>query len=835
MKILVDLQPCQSGSRLGGIGRYSWNLFAAMTRNAGTHDLHVLLNGLMREGHSDLHTSLLKLIPPQNIHIFKALDSVSETGVKNNFLTKASEVIRERFIELIKPDVTFVSSLIEGLHDNTTTSIGRYANTAPTAVILYDLIPLMMQDSYLTEKTTREHYFEKINEMSRADLLLAISEYSRLEGTENLDIDPKKIINISSAADEMFRPIETTATDEKCIRDKFNISGDFLLYTASFDQRKNQERLIKAFAKLPKSTRAGLQLVIVGRGWPGVFDYYTKIAKDSGLAPSDVVFANSITDAELLIMYNLCKLFVFPSLREGFGLPVLEAMSCGTPAIGSNTTSVPEVIGCADALFDPGSVESISTKMSEVLQDDNFISRLRQHALEHSKNFSWDLSAQKALQALEQLVAEHKNKDDKQEDKSTTSLADMCITDIANTPHAASAREIDIRKTSQSIFQLEIAESRLHRTKKHNPNIGFITTWNTKCGIASYSKHLTNGMQTSVRVFAPYSHELIQADSDNVCRCWEIEGTDLKTLERSLDDFATDVIVIQFNYGFFDLSIFSEFIYLQLHLGRTVLVTLHSTADIKNEYPNKDLRVLSGALNECQAILVHDSADINRLNSIGVFNAEIFPHGILDYTLKSRTKNKNERFVVASYGFFLPNKGLIELIHAIKIISDENIGIMLKMYNAEYPVNESTNLINQARKLITDLHIQDRVSLNSNYLSDEESIDCLSEADLVVYPYQKTGESASGAVRFGLASGTPVAVTPLPIFHDISPAVLFLPGATPNEIASGLKSIMIELKQNSKLITDTAANASSLLSERRYSSIAKKLTEKVASSYIFDA
>ena len=104
-----------------------------------------------------------------------------------------------------------------------------------------------------------------------------------------------------------------------------------------------------------------------------------------------------VPDQDLIALYNLATLFVFPSKHEGFGLPALEAMACGAPVIGSNTTSVPEVIGWEEALFDPYSAKSIAQKMGFALQDETWRTQLREHGLQQARKFSWDVSAQRQL------------------------------------------------------------------------------------------------------------------------------------------------------------------------------------------------------------------------------------------------------------------------------------------------------------------------------------------------------------------------------------------------------------------------------------------------------
>jgi len=177
------------------------------------------------------------------------------------------------------------------------------------------------------------------------------------------------------------------------------------MYTGSFDQRKNHENLIRAFGLLPKDARADYQLLIVGNGWDAMYQRLKHIGKSAGLEDEEIVFAGHVAEEDLVPLYNLCDLFVFPSLAEGFGLPALEAMSCGTPTIGSNCTSLPEVIGFREAQFDPKKPHEIAKVMTRVLIDKNFSDKLRAHGIEHAKKFSWDSSARKAISSFESHVS----------------------------------------------------------------------------------------------------------------------------------------------------------------------------------------------------------------------------------------------------------------------------------------------------------------------------------------------------------------------------------------------------------------------------------------------
>ncbi len=249
---------------------------------------------------------------------------------------------------------------------------------------------------------------------------------------------------------------------------------------------------------------------------------------------------------------------------------------------------------------------------------------------------------------------------------------------------------------------------------------------------------------------------------------------------------------------------------------------LHSTTDAEST-PHKKLSKLTTVLKRCHRIFVHTPDDLNRLKSHGlVENIAIFPHGIPDWD-RERSEKQNKTFTLASYGFFLPHKGLLELIETFKILKEKGLEIRLKMINAQYPVPLSLQLIEQAKEKIQALELDDHIEIRSDYLSDEACLKELSSSDLIIFPYQETGESSSAAVRYGIASGTPVAVTPLKIFDDVAPAVFKLSGTTPEEMATGLEQIITDIKNDSESIQIKKRNIKRWSDTHKYSILGKRL------------
>jgi glycosyltransferase involved in cell wall biosynthesis len=404
MRIVIDIQGAQTESRFRGIGRYTLSLAQAIARNRGKHELFLALNGLFPETIEPIRAAFDGLLPQENIRVWHAPGPVSEGRSDNNVRRETAEIIREAFLASLQPDIIHISSLFEGYADDAVTSIGRFDQTIPVSVPLYDLIPLLNPDQYLKPNPRYQAYYKrKINHLMCASSLFAISEFSQEEGAEYLDVVPERIINVSTAIEDCFCPIELSEADVTRITEKFNITQSFILYTGGADERKNLPRLIQAYAALSSPLRTSHQLLLAGKMPESNIAEFKHLAKSAGLKPDKLCFTGYITDEELIQLYNLCELYVFPSWHEGFGLPALESMACGAVVIGANTTSLPEVIGLEAALFDPMDVTTITAKMSQALQDDDFRATLRQNGLQQAKKFSWDETAKRALTAWEIL------------------------------------------------------------------------------------------------------------------------------------------------------------------------------------------------------------------------------------------------------------------------------------------------------------------------------------------------------------------------------------------------------------------------------------------------
>lgn len=404
MRIVIDLQGAQSESRHRGIGRYSLSFAQAILRNNSDHQIIVALNGMFPETIEPIRSALNGLIPQEDIRVWFAPGPVKGCVESNRERSRVAELIREDFLSRLQPDIVLITSMFDGFGDDTVTSIGQLPSHHQTVPILYDLIPLAQSDVYLKPNPLYEKFYKnKLEHLKRADAWLTISESSLNEAVEYLQLDQNKITNISGACDPVFTQINISNEEKSALQQQYGISDHFVLYSGGADARKNLTRLISVYGKLPKGLTHQYQLVIAGKIPEPNIQALRQHAKSCGIPRDKIIFTGGLSDIYLCRLYNLCHVYIFPSLHEGFGLPVLEAMACGAPVIASNTSSLPEVMGDPEALFDPTSEQDILSKLTRVLTDKTFRQNLIDRGNQNLDQYSWDACAKRALNALQNL------------------------------------------------------------------------------------------------------------------------------------------------------------------------------------------------------------------------------------------------------------------------------------------------------------------------------------------------------------------------------------------------------------------------------------------------
>jgi len=264
--------------------------------------------------------------------------------------------------------------------------------------ILYDLVWRLYPETMELGNRVRMRLFT-LRTMKKLDLLISISENTKKDACAILNMKTR-IDAIPLAADAgIFYRAEPAAVSAG--RKKYGITKKYILTVCTLEPRKNLKALLAAYRTMP--SRREYQLVLVGMtGWITT-DFFKEIeASDVG---GNIIMTGYVPSAELAPLYTGAELFVFPTLYEGFGLPVLEAMQCGCPVITSNTSSIPEVAGDAAILLDPDDVAGLSESMEKALKNPSLRKELSRKGLQRAKFFSWEKSARTFLASISSLMA----------------------------------------------------------------------------------------------------------------------------------------------------------------------------------------------------------------------------------------------------------------------------------------------------------------------------------------------------------------------------------------------------------------------------------------------
>jgi glycosyltransferase involved in cell wall biosynthesis len=401
LRFLFDLQATQTpGSKNRGVGRYSDSLFKAFFSEEPSANIYALIS-------QDLPSPNLAFINQARI---LRLPTLPHWDTERDFLggnqDSLDAIAYSSLAQTIKPDVTHISHACEDFQDRI--PLPNLQLKSPGQVIsatLYDLIPLRFQEHYFQNDEFKRWYLARMAWLRQADLLLAISDSTREDAIELLGLDPTRIVTIHGGVDAHFKPLDDTVNLKENLKKHYPLTERMVLYTGGDEYRKNLSGAIQGFAKTSPDIRQNTSLFIVCSISESHKKTYLKEALAAGLAKNNIHFTGFISEEDLVAFYNVCDVFIFPSKYEGFGLPVLEAMSCGAAVIGSNNSSIREIIHREDALFDADSPESIADMLNKVLTDDEFRNALKFYGIEHAKRYSWEKTAELARTAFKEALS----------------------------------------------------------------------------------------------------------------------------------------------------------------------------------------------------------------------------------------------------------------------------------------------------------------------------------------------------------------------------------------------------------------------------------------------
>jgi glycosyltransferase involved in cell wall biosynthesis len=236
----------------------------------------------------------------------------------------------------------------------------------------------------------------------RARIVLTVSEFSRKALIELYHLPEDRVLVTGNAADpERFRPMTPEEKDASDVRRRYHLASPFLLSVGRLEPRKNLARLIRSFGRVRERLDRGLVLALAG---PEDFGSNEILDEARRLPAGSVRFLGPVTDEELPSLYNLAEALAYPSLAEGFGMPVLEAMACGTPVLSSPRGALTEVGGEAVLWVDPESEEDVASGLERILTDGVLRRRLAQEGPRRAREFSWEETARRTVSAYEKAA-----------------------------------------------------------------------------------------------------------------------------------------------------------------------------------------------------------------------------------------------------------------------------------------------------------------------------------------------------------------------------------------------------------------------------------------------
>ena len=389
--IVVDATPLQTGHRVRGIGTYTGGLLDALTRLP-----HPMPLGLLRQ-------------PPQPDDAPALADVLARPGITTVPLLKPPWR-KDRLQWLVSQPAIALALRRSGarLYHATDSNGLVLVPGVTTVVTLYDLIPLHNPDVLFPPRwlDQRIGYARYLRLLRRADHLIAISEATKRDAVERLRIPPERITVTPLAVDaRRFYPRPAAEVDRVLAR--YNLRQPYFLHVGSYvgpsDQNKNTANILRAFDLFSRDPNATHRLYLAGKWSPlaiqELYAAYPRLA-DSGR----LRVLGYVPDDDLPALYSGAGALVYPSLVEGFGLPVLEAMRCGCPVLTSGVSSLPEVAGGAALYVDPYSVEEIAAALGSLAAQPDLRAALARRGLQRAEGFTWRRTAEATLRVYEELL-----------------------------------------------------------------------------------------------------------------------------------------------------------------------------------------------------------------------------------------------------------------------------------------------------------------------------------------------------------------------------------------------------------------------------------------------
>jgi glycosyltransferase involved in cell wall biosynthesis len=359
MRIAVDIRALLGRNR-AGVSLYTLQLVQRLTER-GAHDYALFCN-----------SSRLPL----------PTDAPVGPNVSQHFKHYPNRLLNGLFAFLNRPRI---ESLVGGADLVYLPNLNFIATNRPLVITVHDL-SFRRYPHFFSNKQKLWHKLINIEKMiKKAEAVVAVSEHTKDDLLESFNIPAERVHIVTPAADRKYHPC--TEKEIAIIRQKYNLPAEFILYLGTLEPRKNVVGLIAAFNQI----KTGADLVLAGgKGW--LYQHIYQAAKQSP-KNKKIKFLDYIDEKDKPAVYSAATIFAYPSFYEGFGMPALEAMACGTPVVASNTSSLGGVVADAGLLVNPAQQNEIAAALDELLTNQTLHSELSARGLKQASRFSWDKSA----------------------------------------------------------------------------------------------------------------------------------------------------------------------------------------------------------------------------------------------------------------------------------------------------------------------------------------------------------------------------------------------------------------------------------------------------------
>ncbi|ULO08039.1 glycosyltransferase [Paenibacillus sp. 19GGS1-52] len=780
MRILIDIQTLFTDEKKRGIGIYTYHWLETLTCQSVNDRFY-----LMKKKENKWYFCFISKFVDFDVRLIDERYWF-EQDLEEFIIRKAIDIVHFTSPYMFDVDIPNIKN-----------------SKVKKSYLVYDLIPLALERDYYLKwpKNVQSLYDERSQKLKEADLILTISETSKQDLIKFLKIESKKINVIYASTNEiLFNPKEKSKQKE-LLEDELGITTPFIYSLTGYDPRKNNKGLISAFSNLSRN-HSNLKLVIGGIKQPIEQKEFIDFAISKGLSTDRLLLLGYVSEESLVALYQECEMFVFPSLYEGFGLPVLEAMRCGAPVITSNCSSLPEIVGQSAILVDPRSEQAIESAMENLLSDSVMRDKLIAQGYQQSRDFSWDFVVSKSLLNFKELVYGIINT--KEDNINKPKLAYL-------SPFNPQTSGISDYSEELLFFLKNYYEITIF-VNDYTPNNKFISE---TFEIIDISVH-----QGALEHFEKRLYHV----GNNEYHKWIIEA---------LEKYPGYIVLHDYNlFGFFMYTTYlkgntdafvHELIYNSGAEGEAAARSLLNS----NTIPESQQFPLSNRVVDLSnGVIVHSNWVKKSILLNNSYNGviEVIPHGFTlepledeDTTKPRKLKNTNE-FTIGVFGNVIPNKRIDVVIKTVSRLLETNEEVHLYIIG-----HAEESYKKELLKLVDDLKLKRKVTF-----IDSPDIDSfkthIKESDLCINLRWPSMGETSGTLMRSLGYGIPCIVSNTGSYMEYPDECVWKVDIDGYE-EELLLAYLIELCNNPRLRNEMSSNATRYVKEKCDFSITAGLYE----------